>query len=103
MRVVQFAQNRGIGNYSMNLIETLVKNNPEIEFEYLIDTDLASLPTTLLPPGLYFLIIWNIWIGLMMFFQYGFFSVLKIEDMGSYIVHPRYGSDPGSSWASCMT
>jgi len=87
MRVVQFAQNRGIGNYSINLIETLVKNNPEIEFEYLIDTDLAPLPSNAPPARLVFLDhLEYLDRTYDVFFNMGFFSVLKIEDMGSYIV-----------------
>ncbi|MCE5257344.1 MAG: glycosyltransferase [Spirochaetaceae bacterium] len=87
MRVVQFAQNRGIGNYSINLIETLVKNNPEIESEYLIDTDLATLPSNVPAARLVFLDrLEYLDRTYDVFFNMGFFSVLKIEDMGSYIV-----------------
>jgi glycosyltransferase involved in cell wall biosynthesis len=90
MRVVQFAQNRGIGNYSLHLIETLIKNNPEIKFEYLIDTDLPSLPADA-PPAKFVLLDHLEYLGQTydVFFNMGFFSVLKIENMGSYIVPPE--------------
>jgi glycosyltransferase involved in cell wall biosynthesis len=87
MRIVQFAQDRGIGNYSINLIETLVKNHPEIEFEYLIDTDLATLPSNVPSARLVFLDrLEYLDRTYDVFFNMGFFSVLKSEDMGSYIV-----------------
>jgi len=90
MRVVQFAQNRGIGNYSINLIETLVKNNPEIEFEYLIDTDLATLPSNIPSARIVFLDrLEYLDRTYDVFFNMGFFSVLKTENMGSYIVPPE--------------
>lgn len=87
MRVVQFAQDRGIGNYSINLIETLVKNHPEIEFEYLIDIDLTPLPPNVPSARLVFLDrLKYLDRTYDVFFNMGFFSVLKSEDMDSYIV-----------------
>lgn len=87
MRVVQVAQNRGMGNYSINLIETLVKNHPEIEIEYLIDIDLTPLPTNVPSARLIFLDrLEYLDRTYDVFFNMGFFSVFKTEDMGSYIV-----------------
>lgn len=87
MRVVQFAQDRGIGNYSIHLVEILVKNHPTIEFEYLVDAELAPLPGNTPQARAIFLDhLEYLSQSYDVYFIMGFFSLLKKDDMSSYIV-----------------
>lgn len=87
MRAVQVAQYRGIGNYSIHLVEILVKNHPTIEFEYLIDIDLPPLPKNI-PQArtVFFDHLEYLYQSYDVYFITGFFSIFKSDDMRPYIL-----------------